>query len=597
MANLDEILLHVVREGPATRHQCHDIDRLSGRLARLDNAKRIQLLQQLLCVRQAEPPLPEAILEGIDIELQSRKRQRLLTRIDSIPAVGTFSSSIRGSVWSGDITTLSRGVTAITNAANSSGLGCFQPSHRCIDNAIHAWAGPRLRQDCYALMRRRACCLEPGDVIVTGGHCLPANHVIHVVGPQLEPDTDPDETECQQLGRCYGTVLEAVEQLAAEADGGKRVVFCGISTGLFAFPAAKAAEIAIQATAQWFQEHAQSTVTDVIFNTLTAADQDVYQTALSLPRSGWQPCLGPVSRSGPVIECDSLERARHWLKDADAIVVSAGAGLSAAAGLDYTSTSLFAQRFPGFVKYGLSTLYSVFGFSAWPTEEDRWGYLFTHLNLVKTWPQSPLYRALIAWLHSFGQEAHVRTSNADGLFVANGWPADKLSTPQGSYSVVQCLNNCRLEATEPSAAWLEAALPALDGVTQRLTDTSKVPLCRYCGSKMSICVRAADWFNDGPFQDGEECWRRFRERLRSQKKRTVLLELGVGLSTPGVLRWPNELLTRAGDGNIKLIRAGMGPEVAVPKDLENKGLATAIDGDMAATIARLCCWQGMEDCA
>ena len=87
-------------------------------------------------------------------------------------------------VWQGDITTLQ--VDAILNAANEKGLGCFEPSHRCIDNVIHRAAGPRLRVECNQLMRARGAQLVAGSVpIISKGYNLPSKFVIHATGPQL----------------------------------------------------------------------------------------------------------------------------------------------------------------------------------------------------------------------------------------------------------------------------------------------------------------------------------------------------------------------------------------------------------------------------
>lgn len=351
------------------------------------------------------------------------------------------------------MTTLA-GVTAVANAANSRGLGCFQPGHRCIDRAVHVWAGPRLRADCHALMARRGRNLESGECFVTGGRCLSAAHIVHVLGPQLAPGAAPEAKDRESLARCYRSVLEAAEALLPEADGRKRIVFCGISTGLFAFPVRQAAAIAVDTVAAWLQEHPRTTVTDV---------------------KVWRPWLAPSPPDPPVIRCDSLDRARQWLSSADA-VFNAGAGLSASIGLDYTSTALFAKGFPGFLRYGLWTLYSVFGFSGWTDEQDRWGYYFTHLGLVKSWPRSGVYQALISWLEGVGPDAHVRTSNADGLFATHRRSPDKLSTPQGLYAVLQCLDSCRPDATEPSEPRLLAAQPSLHPATQRrLVQRAAVP--------------------------------------------------------------------------------------------------------------------------
>ncbi|KAM4056964.1 macro domain-containing protein [Hirsutella rhossiliensis] len=589
MPRTQDILVQVLDHAQCSEEPCErrlPRHKLQKRLDRVDEAGQRQLLQQMLCLRHPDPLLPAGLLDDIDLALRKWMSQRLLTRAETIKPALFFARDGTVSVWKGDLTALAN-VTVIANAANYRAIGCFQPSHRCIDNAIHTWAGPRLRDDCYALMAARGRDLDPGECIVTRGHCLPAAHVVHVLGPQLAPGGKPEPRHEEQLAQCYRSVLEAAETLPAGADGRKRVALCGISTGLFAFPARHAAEIAVRTVAAWLHDHLQTTVTDVIFNTFTDTDHGIYQDILSSALPTWRRSTASSPNPSAVVECESMVHARQWLNSADAVVVSAGAGLSAADGLDYTSTALFTKEFPGFLKYGFRTLYSVFGYSGWPTEQDRWGYFATHLGLVKSWPPSPMYQGLISWLDKLGPDAHVRTSNADGLFVANGWAPEKLSTPQGSYSVLQCLSNCHPDSAEPSEPWLKAAQQSLDPRTQRLTDPGRVPRCRRCDGMMGICVRADHRFNDAPFKDGERRWKEFKERMRANGKDVVILELGVGSSTPGVLRWPNEDWARSSEGRVKLVRVAMGPESAAPSDLEEEGLAASINGDIAAAIGQL----------
>ena len=83
-------------------------------------------------------------------------------------------------LWQGDITTLR--VDAIVNAANAEMLGCFQPNHPCIDNAIHCQAGPRLRAACRVLMQQQGHLERTGVAKITPGYQLPSEYVLHTVG-------------------------------------------------------------------------------------------------------------------------------------------------------------------------------------------------------------------------------------------------------------------------------------------------------------------------------------------------------------------------------------------------------------------------------
>jgi O-acetyl-ADP-ribose deacetylase (regulator of RNase III) len=158
-----------------------------------------------------------------------------------------------------DITTLS--VDAIVNAANTSLLGGGG-----VDGAIHRAAGPELLAECRTL---NGC--ETGDAKITKGYRLPAGHVIHAVGPVWHGGT---QNEDGLLARCYRRSLELCRE-----NGLGTIAFPAISTGVYRFPADRAAGIALKTVADALPD--ASPVTQVIFCCFSEVSARLHREALA----------------------------------------------------------------------------------------------------------------------------------------------------------------------------------------------------------------------------------------------------------------------------------------------------------------------------
>ena len=223
-----------------------------------------QLLRGLMNVR-APQSTNAVFLKMQDAYLQGENEAKGITDVADLTPVqpGLY-------FWQGDITTLK--CDAIVNAANSGMTGCYIPNHRCIDNAIHTYAGVELRLACAELMAKQGHPEPTGRAIITPAFNLPCRYVLHTVGPIIDGRVTKEDKEL--LASCYHSCLE----LAAE-NGLESVAFCCISTGEFHFPNEQAAQIAVETVKQFMNR--KTSVKKVIFNVFKDLDKEIYARLLS----------------------------------------------------------------------------------------------------------------------------------------------------------------------------------------------------------------------------------------------------------------------------------------------------------------------------
>ena len=256
--------------------------------------------------------------------------------------------------------------------------------------------------------------------------------------------------------------------------------------------------------------------------------------------------------------CDKISRLKHEIETADAVIIGAGAGLSASAGFTYTGKR-FEQHFSDFIrKYGFHDMYSG-GFYPFETLEEHWAYWsrYIYINRYTAAPK-PVYDDLLKLVQ--GKDYFVLTTNVDHCFQKAGFDKQRLFYTQGDYGLWQCSVPChnktydneavvrKMVAAQGFAFAENGDLYVPDGTKLKMEVPSElIPYCPHCHKPMSMNLRADDTFVE------DEGWHRAAERygafLKSHQNQKVLfLELAVGYNTPTIVKysfwqmtydWPN----------------------------------------------------------
>ncbi len=276
---------------------------------------------------------------------------------------------------------------------------------------------------------------------------------------------------------------------------------------------------------------------------------------------------------------NQIIRASILLKEAEVVLIGAGAGASAAAGLAY-SGERFTSNFSEFIeKYGsryMTDMYTA-GFYSFPTQEAKWGYWSMHSMINRFLPTAmPLYNQLYEMVKE--KDYFVLTTNVDHQFQKAGFETDRIFATQGDYGNIQCEKGCHPKIYDAEDLFYEMH-QARRGC---LVPSYMVPKCPVCGGNMTMNLRSDQYFvEDENWHKAAGKYKDFLKKL--ENKKGVLLELGVGFNTPTIIRFPFEKMVWE-NKNLSLIRLNMN-EAAVPESLGSR--AMGIGGDMAQVIADL----------
>ena len=273
---------------------------------------------------------------------------------------------------------------------------------------------------------------------------------------------------------------------------------------------------------------------------------------------------------------EETKRLRDELKQAETILIGAGSGLSASAGFTY-SGERFQEHFGDFAeKYGIRDMYSG-GFYPFSSLEEYWAWWSRqiYLNRYVDAP-NPVYQELLNLVKE--KDYFVLTTNVDHCFQKAGFDKKRLFYTQGDYGLWQCSKPCH-QGTYDNR---ETVLKMVKEQKDMRIPTELIPRCPKCGSPMTMNLRCDDTFVE------DEGWHQASERYsqflrRHQNTRMLLLDLGTGMNTPGIVKYSFWRMTHDWpDASYACLNYG---EAYAPDEIKRKSIC--VNGDIGDILTAL----------
>ncbi len=276
---------------------------------------------------------------------------------------------------------------------------------------------------------------------------------------------------------------------------------------------------------------------------------------------------------------DNIEKVKIKIQNADAVLIGAGAGLSASAGFTY-SGKRFEDNFPDFIaKYHFKDMYSA-GFYPYKTLEEYWAYWsrYIFINRYQNAPEN-VYHDLYNLVQ--GTEYFVLTTNVDHCFQKAGFDKHRLFYTQGDYGLWQCSKPCHNKTYDN-----EPMIKRMVTEQKNMRIPSElIPYCPVCGAPMSMNLRADNTFvEDNGWHMAADRYQNFISRYKDLN--IVYLELGVGGNTPGIIKYPFWQMT-CKNPNAAYICINLS-ETYIPPEIKKQSIGIADDiGDALTHIKNL----------
>ena len=268
----------------------------------------------------------------------------------------------------------------------------------------------------------------------------------------------------------------------------------------------------------------------------------------------------------------SIEKVKKKIENTDAVVIGAGAGLSASAGFTY-SGKRFEDNFADFIeKYGFKDMYSA-GFYPYKTLEEHWAYWSRYIFINA--PKS-VYNDLYNLVQD--KDYFVLTTNVDHCFQKAGFDKHRLFYTQGDYGLWQCSKPCH-DMTYDNETIIKKMVTEQKNMR---IPSGLIPHCPVCGAPMSMNLRADSTFVED--SGWHTAAKRYQDFVHRHKGLDILyLELGVGGNTPGIIKYPFWQMT-CSNPNAAYVCINLS-ETYIPAEIKKQSIC--IDNDIGDALKQL----------
>lgn len=292
---------------------------------------------------------------------------------------------------------------------------------------------------------------------------------------------------------------------------------------------------------------------------------------------------------------ESIERLARAIRDNDCILIGAGAGMSAAAGMAY-SGERFERYFSGFAsKYGFDNMYFG-GFAPFETPEERWAFWSRYIWINR---YAPIPKDTYSKLYDLvrDKDYFVLTTNVDHCFQRAGFVKERLFYTQGDFGLFQCSVPCtqgtwdnydEIRAMVEAQGYVieeDGTLRLPEGVVPKMEVPSELlPVCPHCGEPATTNLRADAFFaEDEGWHAASDRYAEYVHEHVGPGKPVLLLEFGVGANTPVIIKYPFWRMTAFDDDAIyACVNLG---ETYAPKEIRERSIL--IDEDIDQVLREL----------